>query len=114
MSSSDTWYIGHISIIININNYYFDGYTVLGLIESGVIIKYHANGKIMMTGQYSDNWKIGIWTTYYENGKIESLNIFIKGADEPVIEKEFDINGEIIYSKNEKKEIEEIIENTTR
>jgi len=90
----------------------FDGDKMEGYIQIGTVLRYSISGQLCLSGQYSDNWKYGIWTTYYKSGKVESIMKFIKLTDEPVIEWEYDEFGLLEYYNNEQKEIEKIIENT--
>lgn len=80
-----------------------------GHYENGAISRFYTDGTIQMTGQYQDNWKIGFWTTYHKNGRIDALMKFMEGADYPVVEIEYDENGEIIYSNDEENAILKII-----
>ena len=80
-----------------------------GHYENGAISRSYADGTIQMTGQYQDNWKIGFWTTYHKNGRMDALMKFMEGADYPVIEIEYDENGKIIYSNDEENAILKII-----
>jgi len=80
-----------------------------GHYESGAISRSYTDGTIQMTGQYQDNWKIGFWTTYHKNGRIDAIMKFMEGADYPVVEIEYDENGEIIYSNDEENAILKII-----
>ena len=80
-----------------------------GHYENGAISRSYMDGTIQMTGQYQDNWKIGFWTTYHKNGRMDALMKFMEGADYPVIEIEYDENGKIIYSNDEENAILKII-----
>ena len=71
-----------------------------GHYENGAISRFYTDGTIQMTGQYQDNWKIGFWTTYHKNGRIDAIMKFMEEADYPVVEIEYDENGEIIYSND--------------
>ena len=90
----------------------FDGKISDGLILQGTILRYSLNGQLTLTGQYNENWKYGIWTTFYTTGEIESVMKFIKYADDPVIEWVYDKKGNLTYHNDEQKEIEERIKNT--
>ena len=89
----------------------FDGEFNHGFIETGTILRYSKLRQLILSGQYEDNWKFGIWTTYFDTGEIESVAKFIKGADEPVIEWEYDKSGRQGYYNNEQQEVEERIRN---
>ena len=80
-----------------------------GHYENGAISRSYTDGTIQMTGQYQDNWKIGFWTTYHKNGRIDAIMKFMEEADYPVAEVEYDENGEIIYSNDEENAILKII-----
>jgi hypothetical protein len=90
---------------------YFNGEIIQGLIKDGTILRYSQTGQLMLTGQYFDHWKLGIWTSYYPSGRIESVLKFIPEADYPVIEWEYDESGLLVYHNDELKEIEERIKN---
>lgn len=80
-----------------------------GHYENGAISRSYTDGTIQMTGQYQDNWKIGYWTTYHKNGRLDAIMKYMEGDDYPVIEIEYDENGEIIYSNDEENAILKII-----
>ena len=80
-----------------------------GHYENGAISRSYTDGTIQMTGQYQDNWKIGYWTTYHKNGRLDAIMKYMEGADYPVVEIEYDENGEIIYSNDEENAILKII-----
>ena len=80
-----------------------------GNYENGTVSRYFENGIIQMIGQYQDNWKIGFWTTYHNNGRLDSIMKFIEGANDPVVEIEYDENGKIINSIDEEDDILKII-----
>jgi antitoxin component YwqK of YwqJK toxin-antitoxin module len=80
-----------------------------GHYENGAISRSYTDGTIQMTGQYQGNWKIGFWTTYHKNGRIDAIMKFMEGADYPVVEIEYDESGEIIYSNDEENAILKII-----
>ena len=90
----------------------FDGEVSNGLIIEGTVLRYSSEGQLIFTGQYNENWKLGIWTTYYVTGEIESVMKFIKYADHPVIEWEYDKDGQVTYYNDEQQEIEERIKTT--
>lgn len=111
---NDTLYSGRIYYhIINTDStaQVFEGIIKDGLIQDGTILEYSKEGRLILSGQYSENWKYGIWTSYYSNGQIEAVMKFIKYADDPVVEWEYDENGQLVYHNNEQKEIEDKIEN---
>jgi len=89
----------------------FDGEIVDGLIKNGTILRYSTTGQLILSGQYYDNWKYGIWTSYYKNGQIESVMKFIVNADYPVVEWNYDESGRLVYHNDEQKEIEKRIKN---
>jgi antitoxin component YwqK of YwqJK toxin-antitoxin module len=80
-----------------------------GHYENGAISRSYTDGTIQMTGQYQGNWKIGFWTTYHKNGRIDAIMKFMEGADYPVVEIEYDESGGIIYSNDEENTILKII-----
>lgn len=80
-----------------------------GHYENGAVFRSYTDGTIQMTGQYQENWKIGFWTTYHKNGKIDAIMKFIEGADYTVVEIEYDESGGIIYSNDEENTILKII-----
>ena len=80
-----------------------------GHYENGAISRSYTDGTIQMTGQYQENWKIGFWTTYHKNGRIDAIMKFMEGADYPVVEIEYDESGGIIYSNDEENTILKII-----
>ena len=80
-----------------------------GQYENGAISRSYTDGMIQMTGQYQDNCKIGFWTTYHKNGRIDAIMKYMEGADYPVVEIEYDENGRIIYSNDEENTILKII-----
>ncbi len=67
----------------------YRGSVITGYYTNGSINKYYLNKSLMMTGKYENNAKIGIWKTYYPNGKIESKQKFVEGIDESIKEKYF-------------------------
>ncbi len=88
----------------------FSGVLKNGLIENGSFTRFHPNGRIMATGQYYNNWKFGIWTTYYENGKMEGLYKYIEEVDYPIVEFEYKKNGELEYFNDEESIMLKLIE----
>jgi hypothetical protein len=84
----------------------FEGEIKNGLIQNGTILRYSKTSQLILSGQFYDNWKYGIWTTYYIIGKIESVMKYIKYSDYPVVEWEYDQTGHLLYYNNEQKEIE--------
>ncbi|MDZ4751377.1 MAG: hypothetical protein SGI87_07155 [Flavobacteriales bacterium] len=112
---NDSLFTGRISYhILRIDDSFeiFDGEINNGLIIEGTVLRYSSEGKLILTGQYNENWKSGIWTTYYVTGEIESVMKFIKSADYPVIEWEYNKDGQVTYYNNEQKEMEERIKTT--
>lgn len=63
---------------------FFDGEVSNGLIMEGTVLR-HRDGRLILTGQYQENWKSGVWTTYYDGGEIHTVMIFIEHADDPII-----------------------------
>lgn len=84
----------------------FDGNVVDGFIHDGTMMEYSKTSQLIKSGQFLDNWKYGIWTTYYDNGQIQSVMKFIKFADWPVLEWDFSKEGRLIYQSNEQIQIE--------
>jgi hypothetical protein len=111
---NDTLYSGKIYYhIVNTDStvQVFDGIIADGLIQDGITLRYSKSGKLILSGQYSNNWKYGIWTSYYSTGEIEAVMKFIKYTDDPVVEWEYDKKGQLVYHNNEQNEIEEKIKN---
>jgi hypothetical protein len=90
----------------------FEGNVLNGLIQYGTILRYSRSGQLVLTGQYVDNWKYGLWTTYFESGEIESVMKFIRQADYPVVEWEYDPAGRLVYFNDEQSEVERRIRNS--
>jgi antitoxin component YwqK of YwqJK toxin-antitoxin module len=88
----------------------FSGILSEGYIMNGSYIEFYYNGKIKQTGQYENNWKVGIWTSYYENGQIEWLGKYIEKNDYPVVEFEYKNNGELEYFNDEEKFMKNLID----
>lgn len=80
----------------NDNSYsLLDGNFNNGFIISGSQLEYYNNGILKLSGQYEFGHRSGIWTWYYENGKINRIIVY-EIAD-VIREIEYDINGEIIF-----------------
>jgi hypothetical protein len=90
----------------------FDGNITNGLIQNGTVLRYSKSGQLILSGQYFNNWKYGMWTSYYNTGQVETIMKFIEYADYPIVEWEYDKTGRLVYHNNEQKEIEEIIKKT--
>jgi len=90
----------------------FSGTLKNGYIEDGSFIEFYHNGNIRQTGQYQNNWKIGIWTSFYPTGGIEFLEKYIEGTDSSMVWFDYDDSGKLVdYSDEEsimKKRIEEM------
>lgn len=90
----------------------FEGEFLNGLIQYGTVLRYSLSGQLILTGQYVDNWKYGVWTTYFDSGEIEAVMKFILQADHPVVEWEYDRAGRLVYFNDEQVEVEQRIRNT--
>ena len=82
-------------------NEIYKGFLKNGKYENGTLLRYHKNGIVQLTGQYQNNWKIGYWTFYRDNGTIDTINKFVDGTDESVVEIIFDQNGKLITITDE-------------
>lgn len=88
----------------------FKGNLVQGYIQDGSFVKFFSNGKIQMTGQFMNNWKIGIWNTFYDNGNIKGVFKYIVGTDYPVVEFGYTKSGELEGFRDEESKISKLIE----
>ncbi len=50
--------------------------------RNGRWIFYHENGIQMDSGAYKDNWRTGLWKTWYQNGQMEAMGSFEEGLME--------------------------------
>jgi hypothetical protein len=77
----------------------FYGHLKQGYYWNGIIINYYSDSldistaKIQSTGQISNGWISGIYTMYYENGRIETIERYISGIGGPVYGYDFDEKG---------------------
>lgn len=87
---------GFIRIYLHSDNSYtwIDGKFSEGFISSGSHLEYYHNGTLKISGQYEYGHRYGIWTWYFENGKINRIIIY-EIAD-VIREIEYDIEGNII------------------
>ncbi|MFY0598279.1 MAG: hypothetical protein JXR03_01325 [Cyclobacteriaceae bacterium] len=72
--------------------------------KEGEYFAYHQNGKLAVIGHYKFDQKVGIWREYYPNAKVKReikypLEPFAKDYH-PVIIKEWDKEGHIIYNRS--------------
>lgn len=85
-----------------------------GLILNGTFMIKSFNGLPLLTGQYYNNWKHGYWTSYYPNGRIETIDKYIEGANEPVKTWEFNELGELKDYTDEEAEVINLIKKEGR
>jgi hypothetical protein len=76
-----------------------------GLYLTGTYITKSFKGFPLLTGQYVNNWKYGFWTSYFSNGKIQSIDKYIEGVNDPVKTWEYNEAGELIEFTDEETEI---------
>jgi hypothetical protein len=88
----------------------FSGILSDGYIKNGSYIEFYYNGKVKQSGQYENNWKVGIWTSYHQNGQIEWIGKYIEENDYPVVEFEYDKNGELEYFNDEESFMKQLID----
>lgn len=74
---------------------WLNGEFTKGLIISGNTYEYYKSNSPKLTGQIIEGQRFGIWTWYFENGKIQRLITF--ESAESVKEIEFDQNGKVLY-----------------
>lgn len=65
-----------------------------GFIVEGSHLEYYQNGTLKLTGQYEKGYRSGVWTWYFENGKMNRIVVY--DFAEPVKELEFDDKGNLI------------------
>ena len=51
-----------------------------GIITDGDFIEYHPNGNVKTKGVLKNGKRIGTWTSYFSNGKVQSENKYKKGV----------------------------------
>lgn len=71
--------------------------------RQGEYYAYHPNGKLAVVGHYQFDHRVGVWREYYDNERVKRevtypLEAFDKKA-KPVITKEWDREGHIIYDR---------------
>jgi hypothetical protein len=73
---------------------WIDGDFSNGFIVHGSHLEYYPNGTLKLTGQYEDGHQNGVWTWYFEDGKINRIVIY--KIAEPVKIMEYDTEGNLI------------------
>lgn len=67
--------------------------------DNGHWIYYYDSGTIEHMGTFIDGKQDGVWRSYYECGTLKAEIVYTMGN--PGLWKYFDIDGSIIYEKNE-------------
>lgn len=73
---------------------WIDGKYSEGFISSGSHLEYFLNGTLKKSGQYEFGQRSGVWSWYFESGKINRIIIY-ENSD-PVREIEFDKEGNVV------------------
>lgn len=71
-----------------------DGRFSEGIISTGSHLDYFLNGTLKTSGQYEFGQRSGVWTWYFESGKINRIIIY-ENSD-PLREIEFDKEGNVV------------------
>lgn len=71
-----------------------DGNFTNGFIINGSHLEYYLSGTLNLTGQYENGHRNGVWTWYFENGKIKRIVVY--EIAEPIKEMEYDNDGRLI------------------
>ncbi|MDD4603700.1 MAG: hypothetical protein PHF97_07825 [Bacteroidales bacterium] len=75
--------------------------------ESRELIKettYYSNKQAQMEGSYKDNQRNGVWSYWYENGKLWSQGTFVNGKSDGKRTAYFE-NGKVRYEGNYKEDM---------
>jgi len=92
----------------------FCGQISNGLFLTGTYMIKSPNGIPLLIGQYNNNWKYGYWTSYYSNGRIQTIYKYIEGADDPVKTWEFNKTGKLLDFTDVETEIINLINKNNR
>jgi hypothetical protein len=66
-----------------------------GFYQKGEYVRLYPSNTPMVSGQYINGWKSGLWNIYSESGKVTSINRFIEGCEYSVTQWEFNDKGEL-------------------
>lgn len=75
--------------------FWFSGTLQNGYYQNGEYVRLYSTNTPMVSGQYVNGWKSGLWILYSERGIVTSINRFIEGCEYPVTEWNFNDNGEL-------------------
>lgn len=88
----------------------YQGTLVDGFFLSGIYTIKTIEEFPVITGQYVNNWKYGLWTNYYSSGQVSSIEKYIEGASYPVKMWEYNKAGELSGYGDEEMEIRDLME----
>lgn len=91
--------------------FWYSGTLQDGYYQNGEYVRFFPTNIPMISGQYVNGWKSGLWILYSERGKITSINRFIEGCEYPVTEWNFNEGGELENHYDEYPEMIKRIEN---